>query len=210
MPKTRLNQSLRTQLIGLASKLIMCPEEQRHYDRCFGAAYAIVRKACDLRFPPEDMAVLKRYGKVSTWDVMKVRLENGQVFEFKVSESKHFFVHPENNWNTIVLIEGSKNSDAISRYADARAALKKAKAAKLSDYEALVHASRTLEDVVEVWPEASAVKPNYKPLVALNPEAIKRIQLDVQKRQKQRRRDPVTPEASSPYAEPYPERPTPM
>lgn len=185
MPKTRLSQGSRSVLQRHATKLVECPKEHAANETAHTAAYAAVRKMVETRYPPKDMAVLKRYGTADACLEVRIQLAAGGVTKWWFRTADKCPLSP--SWTNILYITDEATTKVLERHQETERALKDALSKKLSDYVSLISAANTFEDVLEVWPEAEAVRSQCGAsaiIVAVTPEVVARIRADVRARAK--------------------------
>ena len=182
MTKIRLTQSARDDLRSLAKKLVLAEPEAKAVEKAYKALAPIMRKMIEAKYPPRDMRVLKKYEKAEIDDCIRVQLASGgvQKFDFEsgtgpLSACPYCNTYPLDAKQTDLfdewLMAVQKHNEAIDK--------------KLSDYRGLIIASRTWEDVIDVWPEAKTIKPEFAnyPLSILSADVIERIKADVSTRE---------------------------
>lgn len=185
MPKTRLNKSTRAELMDYVFKVVSCPDEESAVEAAYKAAEPLVRLAVEKTYPPKDMKVCAKYKAAQIDDCIKLKLDNDQitVFDFR-ADTGPMVVKPTYRGQ---IYEANKTvTKAVLAWEEAVHAHKEALKTKRTDYRALIQASRTFEEVVEVWSEAETLRPEIcKPstaLTILSAETISRIQADVESR----------------------------
>ncbi len=185
MPRTRLNQSGRDALGQLARKLVSCPAEQVAADDAYKATSALVRKMVEIRFPPKDMAVLKRYDVARPDGCLRMNLVPGGFQVWKLRQDDKPPLQPTNGCHTYAPDEAT--SIAVTKSVMADANLAKAKEKKLADYYALIQSATSFEAVLEVWPEAEEARSSCgaaQLTVAISSDVVARIRADIATRQK--------------------------
>ena len=185
MSKTRLNEDMRHRLhviiSGLAGPAAQMKAERKAYARAAPLVIAMVEK----RFPVADMAVCRRYKVATQQNDVQISLDVGGIKHFNFDPNTGP-IEPGRGYKTITHMANKKTSRAVSAWVMTVDALNDVRKKRARDYQALVKSSRTVEEVMAVWPEAKAVLPSNvgKELVALSPEVIDRIQADVNARRR--------------------------
>lgn len=183
MAKTRLNERSR-KILGLhARALVTAQNEKSAADMAYKEAAAGVRKMIEARYPPRDMAVLKRYEQAHECHSVSMQLHAGgfQVWHFRRDDKAPF--QPGHSCKTHLADETVTAS--VQKSISADSALKKVLEKKLEDYYSLIAAANTFEDVCEVWPEVEMVRSQCGAsaiVVAVTSEVVERIRADVAQR----------------------------
>lgn len=180
MTKTRLNQRMRDVLGAHARKLVSCPKEKAAADESYKATADAVRKLIEARFPPKDMAVLKRYDVGRADPCIRLQLTNGTFYVWQFRPECGVPVQPGQNCKTHLADEAvtAAVQNDIKAGDDLKVALEK----KLADYYSLIAAATTFEAVCEVWPEAEQVRSQCGAtaiVIAVTPDVVARIRADV-------------------------------
>lgn len=186
--KLLLNKQLRFRLEGLAAEIVACPDAEKAERAAYQQAAAHVRRVAQAKFPPKDMRVLRKYKKAHIDDCIKLKLASGGVEMFRFDKGMGPLTADPTHAGTIYEADGATTA-VVADWVAATGALQDAKKRKLADYQALIRAARTLEDVTAIWPEAEQVRPpRSTALVALSEEAVDRIRADVATRQTKRKK----------------------
>lgn len=182
MAKTRLNERSRKVLCAHARSLVACPAEKKAADTAYASAAVLVRKMIETRYPPKDMAILKKYDQASSCHSIKIQFDVGgyEIWSLRKDEAAPAPLQPGHY--SAVHIADRATTAAIQKSMAADKALKEALENKLADYYSLIAAANAFEDVCEVWPEAEAVRSQCGAsaiVVAVTPEVVARIRQDV-------------------------------
>lgn len=177
--RTRLNTSMRDQLIAFSKKVVDPRKEKKALDAAYAKAKPLAIKAIAAKYPHKDMAVLSKYGLSEKEE--SVRISCGSiVVEFKFREGDEATT-PRRYGNEIFMGDEATGV-AIDEWASAYKAFNEERKRRLEAYFALIHGSTYLDQVTAAWPEADGiVQPNKLP-IALNPEQIALIKGDVRER----------------------------
>jgi hypothetical protein len=183
MAKLRLNNEYRLFLRQLARNNITCATEVAADEAAYKAAEKIVRGMVIERFPTKDMNVLKRYNVAVRDTCFRIQLAAGGVvqFEFRGTVDDVGIWVPYASCASRMYIADEAQTTAIQSAIDAESALEDARERKLADYGALIEASTTLEQVEEIWSEASALRAHVGRALpsVLSDDVIARIKEDV-------------------------------
>jgi len=179
--KTRLNKSHRMALRGHARDSISLPEQEAECAAAYEAAAALVKSCVEAKFPPKDMKMLKKYNVARHDECIRgACLDTARVVMFRFTEKAPMV--PDDYCSSRSIAFDAETLAAVDAHEKSADALKAAKRSKLDDYVALIEASRTFEDVVEIWPGAEALREQITSrstaLVSLTPEVIARIKAD--------------------------------
>lgn len=185
---TRLNQEHREALYDLARRVVDCPDEAKAEDAAYKKAAPLVRKCVEVKYPAADMAVLSKYDLVRRDHCIQLQLTAGGVeeFEFRHDEPPPVVASRGSCYGRIHPAD-EKTTAAVSAWKLAKDANEKARDKKLEQYRAFVRSATTFEQVLEVWPEASALTPNIARNlpVAVSVETIDAIKADSARRIRQ-------------------------
>lgn len=187
--KTRLNQRGRQALYRLAREVVSCPDNQAVADAAYLHAKNLVTNMIISRFPPIDMLILKRYDVTQENETIYIsnlrgvaKKNNMGCWCFQADDKP-----PLTPYSCSIVYEADDDTrDAVEASIHADEALEDAIKTKLTDYNALIEASVTFEQVLEVWPEAEKARASCgasQITVPLDDMVIGRIRADVATRQ---------------------------
>lgn len=187
MAKIRLNEGYRDFLTTLARQVVKCPAEAKAEDAAYKAAAPVVRGIVVARYPAKDMAVLLRYQKAAPDECIHIQLTAGGVAKFKFRADESAPLAPEGSCYGRMYLADEAATKVIETYRVALDAHAKALKAKLGDYCALIRGAVHLDEVEEVWPEATQLRErNSRTLpMVLSEDVIKRIKADAAMRMKE-------------------------
>lgn len=184
MSKCYLTNSLRETLTTLALRAVTCPAEGAALDAAYKVAAPLVRGMVEKKNPPRDMRVLDKYRKASRDACIKMQLTAGGVEQFEFAQKDAPLV-ANPTYSSPPYAADAVTTDAVVDWVTAKRTHKTALDKKLDDYRALIRASRSLEDVAAVWPEAEKARPaKSNALIVLSPEIVRRIEADVASRKR--------------------------
>lgn len=186
MAKTRLTQHHRDTLVLLAFNLVKAPAEQAALDASYEVASAAVRVLVLAKYPHKDMLILKRYDAARPDPCIYLDSTGGRLrFEFRTAEEAPL-VPSNRGCGSRSYLPEPEAAASVEAWSAAVKTLKEALDGKMADYKGLITASRTFEDVVEVWPEAEQLRTRIcgarQALSIVSDELVARIRADVQAR----------------------------
>lgn len=182
-----LNKNDREALLNFASGNIACPTEEAAMNAAYDLAKPLLLTTVHTRFPPNDMAVLERYGAARRDDCVRFggSYDTESTFYFRKGDTDVPLVPRQSGCSQLYYEWNKEARAALNAYVLARQAFEKARKSKLEDYRRLIVGSRTFNDVVAVWPAAEALRaklipktPQQRALAVLSEEAIARIKAD--------------------------------
>lgn len=179
--KTRLTEAARNGLIALAGKLVCPAAEKAALDAAYKMAAPLVRACVEAVYPPKDMRVCAKYQAASPDHCIKLRLTAGGIEQFDFAKGAAPLVVAKTYHGKIYDADAA-TTDAVAKWVAAKDAFKAEKDRRIAAYGALARASRYVEDVTAVWPEAAAHLPKKLALVALPADTAARIQSDIAER----------------------------
>lgn len=184
MAKTRLNESMRNALHGLARSKISCPEEKATENKAYGVAEKLILKMVNERYPTKDMKILQKYEVTRQDSCLRMQMTTGGVGEFTIKDESKYPLVPSGYCGGRLYAADEATSDALQKWTTARDAVRQATKEKLSDYRSLILFSRNLEDVEAIWPEATEIRQNLNRSlpVLLSDDIVARIKADVETR----------------------------
>lgn len=181
MSKIRLNADMRKDLLAYAQSVIAFPADEAAIQQLYREAQGAARAAIQRRYPLADMLVLAKYDAARQRDNYRFCCGSGQVVSFKFNEETGPIAKDSYNMTSCEQDEFNKFY-AYYRAVEALAAKSKQ---LLTDYENLLKASRSFEELIEVWPEAEVMRDSIegragkRAISNLSAEAIARIKVDV-------------------------------
>lgn len=185
MASIKINQEDRQFLLTFASESIQCPAETKADKDAYAKAAPLVRKLVEERYPPKDMKLLLKYEQARHDACIRLQLTAGGVVEFRFRDPDKGPLVPgsSNSYgcrNRMYAADDAATAAIVASLAAAEALIK-ARNTKLSDYQALISASSTLEQIEDVWPAGGAAlrprKGRSLPVI-LSDEVIARIKAD--------------------------------
>lgn len=184
MASIRLNDNLRSRLNKLRAEIVKCPVELAAVEAMYNVAEPLVRATVVAAYPPADMEILKKYEVAFVDDCIKLQLTSGGVDQFNFKTGTGPMVAKPTYTGKIYLAD-EETTDAVANWSRAKSNLSLALGRKHEDYRSLITSARTLEEVIEIWPEAEQIAPfaHSYALTALSADAISRIKEDVRQRQ---------------------------
>jgi hypothetical protein len=178
--RIRLNSSNRDELIKFADTIVEPKKERKALDAAYAKAKPLVTKAVGAKYPPRDMAVLRKYGLATSDQKVKLSCPNGSFVQFIFNEGDA--PDTADRYDSAAFLADEATADAVEAWVDATAKHSTERRARVNAYRALIQGSTFLDQVTGVWPEAEGlIQPNRLP-IALGPEQIAIIKGDVRER----------------------------
>jgi hypothetical protein len=183
MASTKLLQSHRDFLNGLARESVKCPAEEMADKVAYAKAAPLVRKIVEAKYPPKDMKLLAKYEVAEQDHCIRLQLTSGGITQFTFRGDDAPMRPTGYDCGRHIYATGEDATSAVLTSATAEEAFKKAKATKLSDYNALIAHSTNLEQIESVWPAATALRARFNRSVPviLSDDVVARIRADVAK-----------------------------
>lgn len=184
-----LHKAHREALKNLRNTVVKCITEEAAVREAYRKAAPLVRGVVESEYPPRDMKVLAKYESAERDDCIKLRMAHGaaQDVMFNFDDNTGPMVVKKTYSGKMFLADES-TTEAVLAWKSAKEAAEKSLRQKRSDYDTLINAARTLEEVEVLWPEASQIRSafskNQVALLALTPTVIQRIKMDVAERAK--------------------------
>lgn len=171
----------------LRDTVVRAVTEENVVKEAYRKAAPLVRKVVETEYPPRDMRVLAKYEAAERDDCIKLRLAYGaaQDVMFDFDEGTGPLV-VNKTYSGKMFLADEETTEAVSAWKDAKEKRDKTLRQKKDDYNTLINAARTLEEVENLWPEAAQIRElfntNQVALLALTPTVIQRIKMDVAER----------------------------
>jgi hypothetical protein len=182
----RLSDHDRAALYGLAKKRIEETQDTTELDAAYDAAAAAVHDALVEKYPQKDMKVLARYDAATSDACVYVSRGHYDYDQFCFREGdKRIPLRPGRsggcNSRNAFMLEGER-ADIYIAFTKAKEAHEAAIKQRFADFKALIFASKTFNEVAEVWPEAEqlreAIVGTSSALVVLSNDVVERIKSD--------------------------------
>lgn len=174
MPKTRMNATIRRNLLSFATRFAHPTDEIAAEERARAKLLPIVSAEIERQWPARDMKVLQKYsaGRGINHVLLKVGDRDlGRGYRFSIP-TRHVV-----GYSCTILLD-AKHATLVAEWEKALNALGAERERRIGQYEALIMASTTVEDLLEVWPEAAGHVPDRPNLPALTQESYALIQQD--------------------------------
>jgi hypothetical protein len=179
--KTRLTQSGRASLSALVRRVVTSPVEAMLERNAYATAAPLVRTLVEARYPPADMAVMKRYDAAFPDSCIQLQLTAGGMVQFNFEDEGPLC--PRNRGCTgRVYLADDAVTGAFEGWQRAVEAHHGALMRKHADYYALIQNARHFEDVLAVWPEAEECRSACGAgtvAIGLTEDVLARIRSDV-------------------------------
>jgi hypothetical protein len=182
----RLSDRDRDSLYKLARKRIEDTQDSTGLDNAYEFAAQAVHDALVEQYPQKDMRVLARYDAATADSCVYISRGHYDYDQFCFREGdKRIPLRPGRgggcNSRNAFMLEGER-ADAYSAYNKAKEAHEAAIKQRYADYQALIYAAKTFNEVTEVWPEAEqlreAIVGTSSALVVLSNDVVERIKND--------------------------------
>jgi NADPH:quinone reductase-like Zn-dependent oxidoreductase len=177
MAKTRLLVSAKDSLRQFARQNVAASKEQKALDATYKKAAKLLMPIIEKQFPKADMELLDRY-KVARRDTcIRCVNENGRVVQFNFTSDDAPLL-PARYHSSRNFMVTKTCLTAIDDWLLKKDACKKAEQEILSQYFALIEATRYAEEILEIWPAAEPALASYVKLrkqklpVAVSPDTI--------------------------------------
>ena len=176
----RMNEALRERLNKEVTQLVHLPELGRAEMEAYNNAAPLVREAVEKKYPQKDMKICAKYEAASVDDCIKLQLTAGGVQEFRFIEKTGPLV-VKKTYSGQVYLADDPTTTAVLDWVEAHETHDKQLRALRNDYHALIQSAKTLEEVLEIWPEVAGVElyARSNALTILSADVIARIRADV-------------------------------
>ena len=181
--KTRMNQGHRDALRAFAKRYLEKVYPSTEVDAAYAEADKAVRRLVEENYPKREMKTLLKYEVAERADSISVQLTAGGFdrFYFKSKPDNLPLVPRKSSWTGICVPADQQATDAINKYNDTFKRREETIKTRLTDYRDLILVTKYVEDLLEVWPEATEVTKTMvqsQALVRMNPAVINRIKSD--------------------------------
>lgn len=182
----RMNDALRSRLQDEVIRLVHLPDIGRKEMDAYNIAAPLVRICVQAKYPPKDMLVCEKYGVATIDDCIHLQLTQGGVQAFKFVAGTGPLVVKKTYQGQIYLADQVTTLAVLDWIAVHEEHDEKLRALR-NDYYALIKGARTLEEIVEIWPEIVTVERYARSyaLTVLSQDVINRIKADVARRSEQ-------------------------
>lgn len=179
----RMNDALRQRLTSEVAKLIHLPELGRQELDAYNIVSPLVRGCVYKKYPKKDMEVCAKYGVAKVDDCIDLQLTEGGVDRFHFTTETGPLV-VKRTYHGQVYAADEQTTAAFHNWKKIRENHEIKLKALRADYLALIKGARTLEEIVEIWPEAASVMmyARSQALTVLSQDVINRIKTDVARR----------------------------
>ena len=179
----RLNEALRGRLNTLVNELVYLPALRDRVEDAYITVEPLVRGAVEAKFPQRDMKVLAKYEAAQIDDCIDLQLTAGDVKRFIFKDKTGPLVAKKTYHGQVYLADATV-TDAFLEWWNAKSANDEKTKALQNDYRALIQGAKTLEEIIEIWPEAEQISQyaRSQALTVLSQDVIARIRADVARR----------------------------
>lgn len=179
----RMNDALRERLNKLVETTVTFPDLDSAIDQLYRDAAPLVWKAVEAKYPQKDMKICAKYEAASVDDCIDLQLTAGGVNRFHFRKGTGPLVVKKTYHNQVYLAD-EDTTNAVLAWLDAVDKRNENVKAVQNDYRALIKSARTLEEIIEIWPQAEEVSQyaRSQALTVLSEDVIARIKADAAKR----------------------------
>lgn len=155
-----LNKSHRETLQVLARELVRSTQDTTALDAAYEEVANIVAAVVEAKYPKADMAVLRKYdvGREDTCIYVSPGYGNIQQFYFRQGDSRVPYVPSRYCNHRTPHLMNEEQAATFDRYEALREEQKAAINRRVADFDALIAASRTFDEVAAVWPAAEQLR----------------------------------------------------
>lgn len=183
MAKRKMLQWMRERLNSRLYEIVSPAEQKTALDAAYKVAAPLVIKAVHEKYPLRDMKVCEKYGVAENDDCIQVQLSNGVVTQFRFAAEQGPLVVKTRGCRTRMYLVDETTSSAIEIWNTAVENLDQESKRRINAYRALISSANTLDDLLEIWPEAARIVPEANAVMALGPEQIALVKADQAERQ---------------------------
>lgn len=186
MAKKVLNKGHREALESLAHKLVIETQDRAALDAAYEACANMVKGLVEAKFPPADMAVLKKYDQAYPDGCIYISAGWGgyERFNFRDGDERVPMRPGDrygcNSRNPYLLNDEQTALYDAFKFADREHS--DAIKTRYADYRALIQSARTFEELVEVWPAAEQLRERIcgqsRAIAVMSEEVVARIKAD--------------------------------
>ena len=157
MPRTRLTQPIREQLVRFAASAADEAFDRSEEDAAREDAENRVRALVESKFPPKDMRVLAKYYVARADHCIRLVNEGGGVFQFDFRDDADAPLTPARYCSSRGFVADADLVALCGRIGVLEDQRKREVREIVSVYRDVVNAARTAEDVKEAWPASAAI-----------------------------------------------------
>lgn len=183
MSKRKLLQWMRDTLTNHAKERVDPPAERKAMDAAYKKAAPLVSRMVQKKYKPTEMEILRKYEVATRDDCIRMTLPDSRVVTFNYrTEDEAPLVAQANNRRGRMFLADEPLMLAYDAYTKAEEAHKDERQRRVAAYGTLIRSAATVEDIVEVWPEAAALLPATAMMAPLTPEQLALINTDMLER----------------------------
>jgi hypothetical protein len=175
-------QWMRDKLSSHVHSKVDPPVERKAMDAAYKKVAPLVSKVVQAKFKPADMKVLAKYKVAQPDKCIRLTLSDMRVVEFKFRSDEDAPLAPRTNCYDRMFLGDEALTAAFDAYMKAKDAHDDETKKRLCAYASLIRNSSTVEDIIEVWPEAAALLPATEIMAPLSPEQLAIIKADADQR----------------------------
>lgn len=155
-----LNKGHRETLQILARKLVNSTQDTTALDAAYEEVANMVAALVEVKYPKSDMAILRKYdvGREDRCIYVSPGYGNIQQFSFRHKDSRVPYVPSRYCNHRTPHLMNEEQAASFDRYEALREEYKAAINRRVTNFDALIEASRTFDEVAAVWPAAEQLR----------------------------------------------------
>lgn len=181
MAKRRLLEWMRDTLNAHVCNNVDPAVERKAMDTAYRKVAPMVTRLVAKKYKPADMEVLAKYEVSHLDSCIRLTLPDARVVEFNYRDGEGVVTALGKCYSRMYLADDLLAS-AFDTYVAAKDAHEKETKRRVAAYYALIRSAATVEDLVEVWPEAAALLPATQIMAPLTDEQLALIRADTLQR----------------------------
>lgn len=182
MAKRRLLEWMRDRLSSHVHEKVDPAAERKAMDVAYRKITPMVTRMVARKFKPEEMKILAKYSVSNEDTCIHITMPDSRVVEFELREADAVTVPYGRCQNRMYLGDDVMMAayDVHQKAVEAHEAETKR---RIEAYRVLIRSATTVEDIVEVWPEAAALLPATAVMAPLTEDQLALIRADTQQRE---------------------------
>lgn len=182
MAKRKLLEWMRDRLNQHVNDNVDPPAERKALDTAYRKIAPMITRLVAQKYKPTDMAILEKYGAASLDDCIRLTLPDSRVVEFEYRHGEGATTPNARGCQSRMYLANEIIAAAFDAHATAKEAHEKETQKRITAYRTLIRSASTVEDLVEVWPEAAALLPATAVMAPLTEEQLALIRADTTER----------------------------
>lgn len=181
--KRKLLQWMRDTLNNHVQERVDPPAERKAMDAAYKKVAPLVSRMVQKKYKPIEMEILRKYEVASRDACIRMTLPDSRVVSFDYrTEDEAPLVAEMRNCRGRMFLADDPLMIAYDAYKKAEEAHKDERQRRVAAYGTLIRSAATVEDIIEVWPEAAALLPATAMMAPLTPEQLALIDTDMLER----------------------------